>query len=128
MSDTPFQIESINPILYVKDMAVSRNFYVKLLGFEEDEWGDDIFTCISRDGFCIYLCKGAQGVPGTWLWVGFSGDILALYQALLLKEVTIRTPPQNYSWALEMHVQDPDGHILRFGTTPDENQPYLDKQ
>jgi len=127
MPDISFQIECINPILYVKDMAVSRDFYVKLLGFEEDKWGDDTFTSISRDGLGIYLCRGAQGLPGTWLWVGFSGDIFALYQMLLSKGVTIRTPPQNYSWALEMHVQDPDGHILRFGTEPDQNQPYLDK-
>jgi hypothetical protein len=29
--------------------------------------------------------------------------------------------------ALEMHVEDPDGHVLRFGTDPDYNKPFLDQ-
>jgi len=122
-----FRLECINPILRVKDMAVSRKFYVGLLGFREAEWGDDTFTSVNRDNTGIYLCQGAQGQPGTWLWVGFDGDIFALYDELVSKGVTIRQPPMNYSWALEMQVEDPDGHVLRFGTDPDESRPFLDK-
>lgn len=124
---TPFRLECINPILNVKDIAVSKMFYVDLLGFKAAEWGDDNFTCITRDKTSIYLCRGAQGQSGTWLWVGFDGDIFALYDGLKSKGVTIKHPPSNYSWAFEMHVEDPDGHILRFGTNPDGNAPFLDK-
>jgi len=37
-----------------------------------------------------------------------------------LKErgVSIRLEPTNYLWALEMHVEDPDGNVLRFGSEP----------
>ena len=32
----------------------------------------------------------------------------------------IRVPPRNYPWALEMHVEDPDGHTIRFGSEPEK--------
>ena len=30
----------------------------------------------------------------------------------------IRLPPTNFSWALEIQVEDPDGNVLRFGSEP----------
>ena|SRR5436190_2004846 len=121
-----FRIESINPILNVADMSVSLDFYVGKLGFKNAEWGNDHFTSIHRDNSCIYLCNGTQGQPGTWLWVGFDGNIFELYDELKSKGVIIRQPPCNCSWAMEMHVEDPDGHVLRFGTDPDYSEPFLD--
>lgn len=112
------RIENIQPILSVKDISVSLAFYIHLLGFKEAEWGDDNFTSISRDNCGIYLCKGEQGNPGTWIWVGFDGDIFLLHEELKVKGVTIRQPPINHTWALEMQIEDPDGHVLRFGTDP----------
>ena len=112
------QIENIQPIISVKDMSESRKFYVDLLGFQEAEWGDDNFTSVSRDNCGIYLCKGEQGNPGTWIWIGFDGDIFSLHAQLKEKGVVIHQPPTNHPWALEMQVQDPDGHMLRFGTDP----------
>ena len=121
------RLEGIQPILSVRDMQISRAFYVDILGFKEADWGTDNFTSISRDHSSIYLCKGGQGNPGTWIWVGFDGDIFKLHDQLLAKGVMIRQPPLNFSWALEMHVQDPDGHVLRFGTEPNYNEPFLDQ-
>jgi catechol 2,3-dioxygenase-like lactoylglutathione lyase family enzyme len=122
-----YRIENIIPILSVQDMSRSLAFYVDLLGFTNADWGDDNFTCVGRDKRSLYLCKGGQGSPGTWVWIGFDGDIFSLHQSLLLKGVTITLPPTNYSWALEMHVQDPDGHVLRFGTDPKDKVPFMDK-
>ena len=102
-------------------------FYVDLLGFRKADWGDENFTLVSRDNTGIYLCKGAQGLPGTWIWIGFDGDIFSLYEHLKNSGVTIKLPPTNFSWAYEMQVQDPDGHILRFGKEPNENERYSDK-
>ena len=110
------RIENIQPILSVKDMAVSREFYVDTLGFEEAEWGDNNFTSISRDNCGIYLCRGEQGNPGMWIWIGFDGDIFSLYNELREKGVAIRQPPISHPWAMEMQIEDPDGHVLRFGT------------
>ncbi len=122
-----FRLENITPILCVKDMARSLAFYVDLFGFQKAEWGDDVFTSVNRDNTGLYLSQGGQGVPGTWVWLGFDGDILALHQRLQAAGVTIKLPPTNFSWAYEMQVEDPDGHVLRFGTDPDYDQPFADR-
>jgi catechol 2,3-dioxygenase-like lactoylglutathione lyase family enzyme len=121
-----FRIENIAPILYVSDMARSLEFYVEILGFKKADWGDEHFTSINRDNCGLYLCKGGQGLPGTWIWIGFDGDMADLHNQLKSKGVIIKLPPTNFSWAYEMQVQDPDGHILRFGTDPDNNEPFAD--
>ena len=117
------RIENIQPILSVKDMTVSRHFYKEILGFDEADWGTDDFTSINRDESGIYLCKGGQGNSGTWIWIGFDGDIFKLHDELKERGVTIRQPPVSHSWAMEMHIEDPDGHVLRFGTDPNYNEP-----
>jgi catechol 2,3-dioxygenase-like lactoylglutathione lyase family enzyme len=122
-----FRVENITPILSVLDMSRSLAFYVDILGFTNADWGDENFTCISRDKRSLYLCKGGQGSPGTWIWIGFDGDIFSLQQSLQSIGVTIKLPPTNYSWALEMHIEDPDGHVLRFGTEPNNELPFIDK-
>lgn len=121
------RIENVAPILCVDDMAKSLEFYVDMLGFRKADWGDDNFTSINRDNVGIYLCKQGQGLPGTWVWIGFDGDILALHEELKSKGTTIKLPPTNFSWAYEMQVQDPDGHILRFGTDPSDKEPFADR-
>lgn len=120
------RIEGIQVILSVRDMNVSRAFYRDILGFEEAEWGNDDFTSVGRENAAIYLCKGAQGSPGTWIWIGFDGDIFKLCDELKAKGVKIRQPPTNYPWAMELLVEDPDGHVLRFGTDPDHDVPFSD--
>ena len=122
-----FRIENITPVLYVKDMSRSLAFYVDILGFKNAEWGNENFTSVGRDNSGFYLCKGGQGKPGTWIWIGFDGDIFSLHQQLISKRVTIKLPPTNFSWAYEMQVEDPDGHILRFGTDPNDKEPFADR-
>ena len=112
------RVENITPVLYIADMARSLAFYVGILGFQNAEWGDENFTSVNRDGSGLYLCKGGQGSPGTWIWIGFNGDIFSLHEELKSEGVKIVLPPTKFSWAHEMQVQDPDGHILRFGTDP----------
>ena len=120
-------IEGVQAILSVADMNVSKAFYVDILGFEAAEWGTDDFTSVNRENAGIYLCRGAQGNPGMWIWVGFDGDIFKLHDELKAKGVKIKLPPTNYSWAMEMQIMDPDGHVLRFGTDPDQQQPFVDE-
>ncbi len=121
-----YRLENITVILSVKDIAVSRTFYTDTLGFKEASWGNNEFTAFQKDGKGMYLCKGGQGQPGTWVWMGFDGDIFKLYNELKSRGVVIKLPPTNFSWALEMQIEDPDGHVLRFGTSPDEKKPFED--
>lgn len=115
----PTRIERADPILRVADMARSLRYYVEVLGFTNAEWGSDDFTCVSRDAASIYLAEGDQGCAGTWVWVGVE-DVRALHAELIATGATILEPPTKYPWALEMKVGDPDGHVLRFGSDPEE--------
>ena len=113
------RFEHADPILRVADLARSLRYYVDVLGFANAEWGGKDFTCVSRDGASIYLCEGDQGQPGTWVWVGVE-DVGALFEEYQAAGATILQPPQNFPWAYEMKVGDPDGHVLRFGSEPRE--------
>ena len=119
MPRTPF--EHADPILRVADMARSLRYYVDVLGFTNAEWGGDDFTCVSRDGASIYLCEGGQGHPGTWVWVGV-GDVDALFEEYSQSGATILHPPEQFPWANEMKISDPDGHVLRFGSDPKDGE------
>jgi len=94
-----FRLENVTPILKVKDMSISLSFYVDILGFKNAEWGDDNFTSVNRDNTGLYLCKGAQGASGTWVWISFDGNIFSLHQKLKSAGVNIKLPPTNFSWA-----------------------------
>jgi predicted enzyme related to lactoylglutathione lyase len=110
-------IEGIQPILRVEDMQASLRFYVDLLGFTNASWGNDDFTSVNHSGGAIYLCRGDQGRGGAWLWIGVH-DVEELHQQLKQRGANILSGPTNYSWALEMRVEDPDGNVLRFGSEP----------
>ena len=111
------RFEGIQSILRVEDMQASLRFYVDVLGFSNASWGTDDFTSINRSGGAIYLCRGDQGRGGAWLWIGVD-DVEKLHEELKERGVPIRLEPTNYPWALEMHVEDPDGNVLRFGSDP----------
>ena len=119
------RFEHAEPILRVSNMTASVRYYSDVLGFVNAEWGTDEFTVVSRDGASIYLCRESQGQPGTWVWVGVE-DAAALYQEYVASGARVRHPPRNYTWALEFHVEDPDGHVLRFGSDPITERPYDD--
>ncbi len=59
----------LTPILNVKNIPESINYYVNVLGFKKDwEWGEPPnFASVSRDEICIFLCQEGQGRSGTWL-------------------------------------------------------------
>ena len=110
--------EHADPILRVEDMARSLAFYCGRLGFLNADWGGDDFTCITRDGATIYLCRGDQGRGQAWVWIGVS-DARRLHDEFAASGLPIRMPPTNYPWALEFHLEDPDGNVLRLGSEPE---------
>jgi catechol 2,3-dioxygenase-like lactoylglutathione lyase family enzyme len=124
-SPTRVQFENSAPILRVDNLKNSVGFYTKLLGFEAAAWGNADFTHVSRDRAGIYLCQGSQGRGGAWIWVGVE-DVSQLYLELRDRHVPILLPPTNYPWALEMRVEDPDGNVLRFGSEPKQDEPFID--
>jgi predicted enzyme related to lactoylglutathione lyase len=117
------RFENSTPILRVADMMVSLRYYVDVLGFKNAPWGTEHFTCVNRDAAGIYLCRDGQGHAGTWVWIGVE-DVEALHEEYKANGARIRHPPANYPYALEMKVEDPDGHVLRFGSEPRTDLPY----
>lgn len=114
-------IEGIVPILRVRALPDSLDHYVRVLGFRID-WQGPFVGSVSRDGHAIMLCQGGQGNPGTWMWIGVR-DVDALLAELETRGATIRMRPRNFPWAYEMHVEDADGHVLRFGCDTRDDRP-----
>lgn len=115
-------IETITPILRVESLTASRAHYVDVLGFALD-WEAAGMISVSRDRCAIMLCEGAQGQRGTWLWIGVE-DVAALFAELSAKGATIRDGLQNFPWTYEFQVEDPDGHVLRFGSESKARVPF----
>ncbi len=118
----PETFEGAAPILRVRSLRASIDYYVKLLGFKVD-WEAPLIASVSRDHCCIFLCEGDQGNPGAWVWIGVS-DAGALFEDYRRKGAKVRHPPTNYDWAYEMQVEDPDGNVLRMGSEPKADQPF----
>ena len=121
MSTINFHVAS--PILRVKNLNKSLKHYVQVLGFVIDWEYPGIIASVSRGKCNLMLCEGDQGNPGSWVYIGV-GDAQKLYEEYLGTGATIRQPPTNFSWALEIQVQDLDGNVLRFGSDSLPNVPY----
>jgi uncharacterized glyoxalase superfamily protein PhnB len=118
-------LEGVTPILRVADFDASVSYYVDALGFEL-AWQAGHFGCVRRDHVALFLCEGSQGQPGTWLYIGVS-DADALHAELLERGARIRHEPRNFPWgSRELHVFDPDGHVLRFGAEAPRGEPLGD--
>ena len=120
---TVARLEGAIPILRVRNLDTSIDYYVRVLGFEVDWCERGVMASVSRDRAGVMLCEGAQGHPGTWVWFGAS-DAEALFREYSAKGALIRLGPTNYRWAYEIHVEDPDGHVLRFGSEPKQDRPF----
>jgi catechol 2,3-dioxygenase-like lactoylglutathione lyase family enzyme len=126
-TDTPTvaaaNFEGVTPILRVRSLQASIDYYVGVLGFKVDWQHAAIVASVSRNRAGIMLCEGDQGNPGTWLWFGVT-DADVLFDEFRNAGAKIGLAPTNYSWAYEFHVQDPDGHVLRFGSDSKEDRPF----
>lgn len=120
-SDARF--ENSVPILRVRDLAASLDYYAKALGFHVDWEHPGGMASVSRGGAAVMLCQGDQGQPGTWAWMGVT-DAAALFNEYTSTGASIRHAPRNYPWALEFQVVDLDGHVLRIGSEPLMGQPF----
>ena len=118
MHDNPFHAECVVPILNVKDIQASFRYYTEVLLFRKAwDWGDPPdFGSVQLGHVEIFLCQGGQGSPGTWMSI-FVNDIDAYHEAIRGRGADIVMEPRDEPWHMrEMHVRDPDGHVIRFGT------------
>ncbi len=100
--------ESIVPILYSENVVRSLNYYMEQLAFDEKwEWDNPTtFGGVSKD--CVRL-------PGTWIAINVD-NVDEYYEEIKARGAKILSPPGDKEWFMrEMLVEDPDGHIIRFG-------------
>ena len=101
------------PILSVRDLRTSIEYYQGKLGFE-NSWGwdaEESFGGVSHSGVDIYF-----GHPGTWIFLAVVA-VAALHRDLAERGAEIHDPPSDCPWGMrEMIVADPDGHRIRFAT------------
>jgi uncharacterized glyoxalase superfamily protein PhnB len=120
----------VTPILRVASFEASVAYYVDALGFRMD-WRVGNFGAVERDDASLMLTEDDQGHAGTWVWIAVS-DADALHDDIRARGAVIRHPPTNYPWgSRELHVTDPDGHVLRFGSDSRPGEPlgeWLDNQ
>lgn len=120
----PVTFEGVCPILRVADLAASLAYYTDVLGFTIDWNYEGLIASVSRGRCTLFLSeRGGQGNPGTWVWIGVS-DVEVLHADYVARGATIRLPPTNFRWALEMHVGDPDGNVMRFGSDAKDGEPF----
>lgn len=113
------EVENTIPVLRVRDMGVSKAFYVDKLGFRVD-WGDGDTVCqVSRDGHRIMLSEEADIGTPSWVWIGLRSD--KLFDRFLRLGLSVLQHPENKPWAYEMKIRDVDGNVLWFGTAPKED-------
>jgi catechol 2,3-dioxygenase-like lactoylglutathione lyase family enzyme len=109
------------PIFNVHELAASQRYFRDVLGFKIDwEHGDPPdFGSVSRGDTVLFMCQGCQGNPGAWIMV-FTRDVDRLHDEFVRTKAIIKQPPTDMPWGLrEMHVADPDGNVLRFGSAID---------
>lgn len=122
MCEARTSFEGATPILPVRQLEASIDFYVNVLAFKVDFVGPGRFAAVSRDRCHLFLSEGDQGNVGTWTWIGVS-DVEAVLEECRANGHATRHPPTNYSWAYEMQVEDLDGNVLRIGSEPRADLP-----
>jgi uncharacterized glyoxalase superfamily protein PhnB len=127
-SDTVIELGNVTPILRVADIGASVDYYTRVLGFTLN-WQDDdgnSFASVTRGRCNLFLSVGDQGHPGSWVWIATS-DADALCEELAANGAKVRHPPTNYPWgSREVHVEDLDGNVLRFGSENKPGEPFGD--
>jgi uncharacterized glyoxalase superfamily protein PhnB len=122
------EVERATPILRVSDIKASLEYYTQVLSFRLN-WCDEdgnAFASVTRGKCNLFLTVGDEGHPGGWVWVGVS-DADALHRELLATGAKVRHRPTNYPWgSREVHVEDLDGNVLRFGSANKPGEPFGD--
>lgn len=118
----------VTPILYVRDFKEAMAFYTEKLLFRKLwEYGEGPdFGAVALGKAEIFLCEGGQGAPGMWLSI-FVEDVDDYFLRVSKLGVEILMPPTNEPWGMrEMHVRDPNQHVLRFGHGIPAREPKME--
>ncbi len=114
-------LNEIHPKLPMRDKAVTKNFYLNKLGFQELGNADyDGYLMVQRDNIQIHFFEFKELDPKENYGQVYirTDDIDALYQSLLDKKMSIHPAGnlQTRAWGQkEFSLLDPDYNLLTFG-------------
>ena len=123
------------PVLYIKDLAKSLDYYCDILGFERPQlWGDPPgFAMPNRENMVLMLSvqkntkliKPKGDIWDVYYWVRDAETLFNEFKnkgAEIKEELNYQELYQNN----EFQIRDPDGYILAFGQEMDE-KPLIPK-
>jgi catechol 2,3-dioxygenase-like lactoylglutathione lyase family enzyme len=113
------ELEAAIPIYRVDSLRAAQAYYRDKLGFkvEWDHGDPPDFGAVKRADFVLFICEQCQSSAGAWSMT-FTKDVDKLYEDFVKRGAIIKMPPTNMPWDLrEMHVADPDGNVIRFGSS-----------
>src|SRR5690349_18275805 len=117
----------LTPILRVEDFQEAIDYYTKKLFFKVSwKWGTPpSFGCVNLGRTEIFFCLRNQGAPGTWLFISI--DNVDNYVARVKKAgAEVIYGPADEPWGCrEIHVRDPNQHVIRFAQQIPMRQPDL---
>lgn len=122
-------LTNIHPKLPMRNKAVTRDFYVNRLGFQETgSPGYDAYLMVIKDQIEIHFFEFKELDPKENYGQVYirTNDIQALYQSLIDSKVNIHPngPLETKPWGQrEFSLLDPDSNLLTFGQN-DNNQHY----
>lgn len=109
----------INPKLPMRDKALTKDYYLNKLGFDElGDYGD--YLMIGKDNIEIHFFEfnGLDPKENYGQVYIRTSDIKALYQQLLTNKILIHpnAPLEAKPWGqIEFSLLDPDNNLLTFG-------------
>jgi hypothetical protein len=120
--------ECLTPILYVRNFREATEYYTKKLLFDlRWKWGRPVsFGCVALGKVEIFFCLKGQGRPGTWLSI-FMEDVDGYFERITKTGAEVISGPENKPWGCrEMHVRDPNQHVIRFSQGIPAREPKLE--
>jgi catechol 2,3-dioxygenase-like lactoylglutathione lyase family enzyme len=114
-------LEEINPKLPMRDKAVTKDFYLNKLGFEELGNVDfENYLMVQKDKIQIHFFEFKELNPKENYGQVYirTGEIEKLYQSLIDGKISIHPAGelQAKSWGqIEFSLLDPDNNLLTFG-------------
>lgn len=111
-------VDSAVPVLQVKDVSVSMDWYAKILGFTGwtfPKTRPHAFALLSRDGVDLMFQQGMprERTRGWAVYLRVTGGDLLTTAAQIKQHIPLLTEPTRMPYRdVEFSVEDPDGYVI----------------
>ena len=116
------RIQASRFVLAVRDLKISTDYYVNVLGFTRDAIEAEGWSFLSRNTVLVMLGECRNEKPASELgdhsyFAYWNADkVDELYNEFLAKGAILTSRPQNKPWGLrEFSLRPPDGHRITCG-------------